>query len=240
MGVKVNLLALIINTYMYNLTYYHNSTIRGFVWVATVLVFALIIVVGSIPSSAKAYTLLGSQMSIGARSNNVTSLQTFLASNNLLYPEAMVTGYFGPLTQRAVTQFQLAYNLPPVGAVGPLTLAKMNAMIAGGEELDVSSPEITDRDVKIDGDDVTLTWKTNESARAKLFYSTAPLSQFETSASQTEPIISGAVWTSNDFSRSKEASLKDLEDNTTYYYVIEAIDASGNVRVTTQGVFQTT
>lgn len=42
----------------------------------------------------------------GMSGSDVTRLQQFLALDSLIYPEAQITGYFGPLTERAVERFR--------------------------------------------------------------------------------------------------------------------------------------
>lgn len=58
------------------------------------------------------------QLSIGMRSDAVSTLQTLLRS--LGYLDA-VTGYFGPKTDDAVRRFQAANGVPATGVFGPLT-----------------------------------------------------------------------------------------------------------------------
>jgi peptidoglycan hydrolase-like protein with peptidoglycan-binding domain len=47
----------------------------------------------------------------------VEYLQKLLATNPLLYPEGQITGYFGPLTQKALIRFQRKYAIPETGRV---------------------------------------------------------------------------------------------------------------------------
>jgi len=58
----------------------------------------------------------------GTRSEAVTTLQSLLALDSSIYPEGLVTGYYGKLTAAAVKKFQKKNGLPQVGNVGPLTL----------------------------------------------------------------------------------------------------------------------
>ncbi|MBU6431100.1 peptidoglycan-binding protein, partial [Patescibacteria group bacterium] len=60
-------------------------------------------------------------LSRGSRGEDVRNLQKLLAQDKTIYPEGLVTGVFGPATEKAVKKFQIKYNLPPVGAIGPLT-----------------------------------------------------------------------------------------------------------------------
>jgi hypothetical protein len=72
----------------------------------------------------------------GQTSQEVRYLQVFLKSQGAdIYPEGLVTGYFGPLTKQAVTKFQLKYNLIDsenhiaAGYVGPRTRERMNQLL---------------------------------------------------------------------------------------------------------------
>lgn len=69
----------------------------------------------------------------GKRGAAVSELQKFLAQDPALYPEGLVTGYFGSLTELAVRRFQKRYGLaqegdPAFGFVGPKTRAKLNTI----------------------------------------------------------------------------------------------------------------
>lgn len=54
-------------------------------------------------------------LQFGDTGNEVQQLQEFLAKNPTIYPEGLVTGYFGPLTESAVKLFQKLNNLPETG-----------------------------------------------------------------------------------------------------------------------------
>ncbi|MCX7616259.1 MAG: sulfatase-like hydrolase/transferase [Patescibacteria group bacterium] len=71
----------------------------------------------------------------GMRGKEVANLQTLLAKDKSIYPEGIITGYFGQLTKQAVIRFQEKYAadiLIPnglakgTGIVGPATLKKLN------------------------------------------------------------------------------------------------------------------
>jgi peptidoglycan hydrolase-like protein with peptidoglycan-binding domain len=70
----------------------------------------------------------------GNTGEDVTQLQTFLKSQGTdIYPEGLITGYFGNLTKLAVQRFQLKYNIAKsgdagYGYVGPKTRAKINSL----------------------------------------------------------------------------------------------------------------
>lgn len=61
----------------------------------------------------------------GMSGDDVKTLQAILAKYPDLYPEGLVTGFFGKATARAVARFQAREQLPVVGLVGPRTLEKL-------------------------------------------------------------------------------------------------------------------
>ena len=65
---------------------------------------------------------------LGMKNSQVSQLQEDLAKNSALYPEKLVTGYFGQLTLRAVKNFQAKYGIRQTGYVGPLTRTKLNQL----------------------------------------------------------------------------------------------------------------
>src|SRR3989344_1444456 len=75
----------------------------------------------------------------GARGQAVTDLQTALASTPSIYPEGLVTGFYGSLTTKAVQNFQAANGIVSSGSpsttgygrVGPRTRAKLNEVYGG-------------------------------------------------------------------------------------------------------------
>ena len=64
----------------------------------------------------------------GLSGKEVTRLQEFLKTMPDVYPEGMVTGYFGVLTERAVKRFQSKYGVEQAGNVGKKTRAKLNSL----------------------------------------------------------------------------------------------------------------
>lgn len=63
----------------------------------------------------------------GMTSSEVKCLQQYLANlENDIYPEKLVTGYFGPLTQAAVQRYQAFKGIITTGYFGPLTRAAAN------------------------------------------------------------------------------------------------------------------
>jgi peptidoglycan hydrolase-like protein with peptidoglycan-binding domain len=62
----------------------------------------------------------------GAQGDGVCLLQTLLAADPAVYPEGTVSCYFGPLTNKAVKNFQKKHGIEQVGFIGPKTLAKID------------------------------------------------------------------------------------------------------------------
>jgi len=78
-------------------------------------------------------------LTVGSTGEDVKTLQQLFV-NEGVYPEALVTGYFGSLTKAAASRFQEKYKdeiLTPVGLssgtgfVGPSTLKKVNELLGG-------------------------------------------------------------------------------------------------------------
>ncbi len=75
-------------------------------------------------------------LAVGAKGGDVTALQNFLkAQGSEIYPEGLVTGYFGSLTRDAIGRFQLKQGIvtsasdPGYGTFGPKTRAKVNSLL---------------------------------------------------------------------------------------------------------------
>ncbi|MBI5003929.1 peptidoglycan-binding protein [Candidatus Kaiserbacteria bacterium] len=80
----------------------------------------------------------GRTLQIGSNGDDVRKLQEFLAQDTAIYPEAQITGYFGPLTQAAVGRWQLAHHIVSsesadgFGIFGPKTRAAIMEHINSG------------------------------------------------------------------------------------------------------------
>jgi len=72
------------------------------------------------------------QLREGMTGEDVELLQEILATDPDIYPEGLVTGYFGPLTRNAVKRFQKIAGLDQVGLVGPQTLSRLNQLLEEG------------------------------------------------------------------------------------------------------------
>jgi peptidoglycan hydrolase-like protein with peptidoglycan-binding domain len=68
----------------------------------------------------------------GDKGDDVKTLQEILATDPDIFPEGKVTGFFGPLTAKALRRFQERAGLEGVGEVGPKTLELLNKFLAQG------------------------------------------------------------------------------------------------------------
>ncbi|HYE59778.1 MAG TPA: peptidoglycan-binding protein [Candidatus Kapabacteria bacterium] len=73
----------------------------------------------------KASAVFTRTLSRGQSGADVRALQTFLFTEG--YLTVSPTGYFGPVTEEAVKKLQRAWNIEPVGVVGPKTRQRLNA-----------------------------------------------------------------------------------------------------------------
>jgi len=186
------------------------------------------------------------QLELGMSGSDVSLLQTFLATDPSLYPQGLVTGYFGFLTKSAVSNFQDRNGIDPVGRVGPATLPVLNARYASGMNLgvDVSAPVMSPVSVVTASDRAIISWNTNESVRGKVYYSTSPLrlgNMFDvTGVNSGEPTVTGTLAPYDGSSRTAHSvTITGLASNTTYYYLAESIDAMTNVSISLPASFRT-
>lgn len=89
----------------------------------------------SVPAVSAAQTdeevpeVIQSTLTVGMTNWEVAVTQALLSAVADVYPEGLITGYFGELTRRAVMRFQNLLGLDPVGVVGPQTRSALNSMI---------------------------------------------------------------------------------------------------------------
>ena len=218
----------------------------------------------AIPFFASADTLTRN-LTTGMSGADVTALQTFLATRPSVYPQGLVTGYYGFLTQAAVSNFQVNNGIDGVGSVGPITLPVLNlqisqgVMAAGGISTmnggnttytnngSVSNtvvgtggtaPVITNISISPSRNNATISWNTDQSANGIVYYNTSPLNL---GTSLTNVAVSGgySASTNTGLSTYQSVSLSNLSANTTYYYMVYTTDQGGNVSVSWPSTFQT-
>ena len=96
----------------------------------------------------------------GISGDDVTALQELLATDPEIYPEGLITGFYGPLTEQAIIRFQEKFGIEGVGTVGPITRGTINKLFKknkkGNDFLDnliVDEDEDLDDDIEIEDED---------------------------------------------------------------------------------------
>jgi peptidoglycan hydrolase-like protein with peptidoglycan-binding domain len=166
--------------------------------------------------------------------SDVANLQTFFKDNSAIYPEGLVTGYYGGLTKNAVLRFQAEYGLAQVGRVGPMTRDKINSLIAvgGWTMTDMSGPAFYNVTRSQTSNSATFTFNTNETTNVRVVYNTSPQMFNEGDINSNGfGAIGGSVVFGNGMNTSHTVTVSGLYSNTTYYYTVIATDAAGNVSV---------
>jgi peptidoglycan hydrolase-like protein with peptidoglycan-binding domain len=194
-------------------------------------------------SQAFAYTPITSTLDFGSTGGNVMNLQAFFKDNSSIYPEGMITGYFGSLTRAAVQRFQAAYGIISSGSaattgygrVGPTTLAKINSLIASGgwTTVDMTGPSFFNVVQTQTNSYATVSFNTNESTNARVVYSTSPVqfNEGDISSNGFGALTGSTVTSVSGLSTSHSITIPNLQSNTTYYYTVIATDAAGNASV---------
>ena len=133
-------------------------------------------------------------LGIGSTGADVTTLQTFLAEDPSIYPQGLVTGYYGQLTADAVTNFQTRYGIEPVGKVGPITMAEINNLINNGGFGSATGVAVSGQSPYISGvstvlssqfspgtanSTVIVSWQTDRDTTGKVYYSTSPIELYQ-------------------------------------------------------------
>lgn len=210
----------------------------------------------SVLGSQGAFAIINNDLDFGDRGSEVTELQTYLATDQAIYPSRMITGYFGSLTQAGVKRFQATQGIVSSGTpsttgygrVGPMTRTAINAKLGGGvstNPTDIDAPLIKSVNVRTDNDGASITWTASESSMGKVYYSTSPLQVSNTFDStgvfSGEPVVSGTLAQYDGISRATHTvNINNLNPNTTYFYLVVVFDSSKNVSITSPSSFRTT
>ncbi len=107
-----------------------------------------------IPSNASSALCpnIGRVLKLGSTGDDVSRLQRFLAADPSIYPEALITGYYGSLTEAAVKRWQTKFNIVSsgdadstgFGVTGPRTAAAiaLQCSTSSGGGNNVTSPTV--------------------------------------------------------------------------------------------------
>lgn len=63
---------------------------------------------------------------LGDKGDRVKFLQVILAADPSIYPEGLISGFFGGLTEKALKRYQHKHGLEQVGFIGPRTLRELD------------------------------------------------------------------------------------------------------------------
>lgn len=113
--------------------------------IVTALVIGSTLFVGvavAVTASSTSCPLAVSSLKKGSSGDAVSRLQKFLAEDPGVYPEAIVNGTYGSLTEAAVKRWQIKFNIVTsgtpdsngFGAVGPRTIATMITQCSGSTQ----------------------------------------------------------------------------------------------------------
>lgn len=199
-------------------------------------IITLSLMLVSIPLLVNADALLYRQLQLGMSGADVSSLQSFLAQDRTIYPQGLITGYFGSLTKSAVSNFQARNGIDTVGRVGPVTMVAINSQMGG---LSDGARVINSVGVNVSNNQATIAWNTSEGSSAAIYYNTSPISMTEATDYSPFSINSPSMVVHSDLRTSHSGTLTGLVPNTTYYYVIYVKDAQGNESIALPTTFRT-
>jgi len=213
---------------------------------------------GEVKETAKEVTgtlKLLKQLRVGMSGDDVRTLQELLATDHDVYPEGLITGYFGRLTERAVKALQKKLCLDQVGNVGPKTMWRINELLeegagksgkippglltAPGIQKKLCATTTPDTIVPVISDVIAtsttatttqIKWLTNEKANSKVWYSTST------------PVVattSTATASSSVYVLDHSIALSGLTASTTYYYLVASTDKSENTTTSAEKLFTT-
>lgn len=184
-------------------------------------------------------------LSRGDQNDDVRKLQEFFKKDPAIYPEGLVTSFFGELTEKAVQRFQKKEGIVNSGSgattgfghVGPKTRARLNELSAAPTissvftippGIDTRKPSISRvRVSNIRDASATVRWTTDEVADSFVNYK------------KSTPVDGGISLSSERLTTSHRLGLKDLESDKAYYFNVVSADSSGNISTSTGHSFTT-
>ena len=218
------------------LVFVSPATLAAVVCCASVLTFGI----------ARAQAVVTSHLTLGDSGAQVSALQTFLAADSSIYPEDIISGHYGTLTEAAVQRYQCKNGVvcsgtitsTGYGRVGPATLAvilKQEGLPSNSTTgttttyptsgADISAPILSWPSVATTSTTAAIHWNTNEPARNTVLYSTnAPELSYASLA------MMSTLQATPDLGTSADATLSGLQPNTLYFYILQSIDPSGNIQ----------
>jgi len=200
-------------------------------------------------STLGAQAAIVTSLDLGSTGSQVTQLQVYLATNASIYPEGLVTGYFGQLTKAAVERFQTAQGIVSggtpsttgYGRVGPLTLARINSLMGsgGGQTFLDTSPTLSNPLVQYSNTSATFSWTTDEPTQGQVFWNNIALQFNEATGPRQQPYVSGNLaLDAGGLQTYHTVTISNLQANTTYHYLLRGVDSVGNISMLWPSTFQ--
>ncbi len=198
---------------------------------------------------SNSYAMISSSLDLGSTGSQVTELQTYLSTNVNIYPQGIISGYFGLLTQSAVQRFQTAQGIVSSGSpattgygrVGPMTRARINSLLGFGVQQSWDTvPTLSNPVVTYTNTTATFTWTTNELTQGQVYWSLTPLQFTEEDESRQQSYVGGILaLDAGGLQVNHTVTVSNLQANTTYYYLVRSIDIAGNVSIVWPSFFHT-
>ncbi|MEM9336808.1 MAG: peptidoglycan-binding domain-containing protein [Patescibacteria group bacterium] len=69
-------------------------------------------------------------LEVGETNDDIAWIQKLLATDEAIYPDGIVSGFYGPKTVEAIRNLQNRFGLDPVGVIGPATQTILEAFLA--------------------------------------------------------------------------------------------------------------
>ncbi len=195
----------------------------------------------STPTTTVALSLSNVAVASMATSTATITWNTNLAANSqVMYGVTTAYGSSSPLDSTLVTSHSVmlsgllpntTYHFQVVSATASST-ATSSDMTFSTNALDVTAPTISAVTNSVASTSASVSWTTNENATGKVFYGTA--NPLDLSATSTASVTTTSLSMSHSF------TLSGLNASTTYFYVIQSVDGSGNTGTSAQLSFTTT
>ena len=196
----------------------------------------------------------------GLKDVETENLQAFLKEFPDIYPEGLITGYYGELTERAVRKFQKKHGEDDDGIIGPKTRKLLNWRIqelltqgAGNsgkippgllhapgiwKKIATSTPPVLDTTPPVISD-INATSIT--ATTTSIIWTTSEVANSLISYATSSPITpeNKTDVSDSNYVTNHDIDLMNLTASTTYYYMITSKDSSNNTATSTEYSFTT-
>lgn len=160
-------------------------------------------------------SVLSRTLQQGDTGDDVRRLQVALGQEGIAYIGS--TGYYGPVTARAVRTFQTRSGIYPAGKVGPQTLSYIRRLWCGGSNVTPTPnpwpipsgvQEVSISPVSSSGNNITMGWNTRNSQRCTLNNESIPVNGTKVFSVFSEMNFLITCFDQNNYSVSKTIVIK--------------------------------